>query len=114
MDSVTKLCLALTKELNVEYKLRSKKITAEEIFAATGLLPAIMKRAEQLSVLCFSQKLGLTFDDSENAMLGVQVSMTGPDEKLSLSGLACVSDVLIELTRGVRGGDVNVDELFYD
>ena len=114
MDSVTKLCLALTKELNVEYKLRSKKITAEEIFAATGLLPAIMKRAEQLSVLCFSQKLGLTFDDSENAMLGVQVSMTGPDEKLSLSGLACVSDVLIELTRGVRGGDVNVDELLYD
>jgi intracellular multiplication protein IcmS len=112
MDSVKKVCVNLASQLEVGFVLRSKKISPDEVFSEVGLLPALMKRAEQLSLLCFNKRLGVSFKDSDSAMLGVRVEMEG--DKLPISSLMCLSDVVIELTRGVRGADISVDELLYD
>ena len=112
MKDVKKTCIALAKQLGVHFVLRSKKISADEVFSEVGLLPAIAKRAEQLSLLCFNQDLGVEFVDSDNAMLGVEIK--AKDKQMSLVGLVCISDVIVELTRGMRNGGVNVDELLYD
>ena len=112
MKSVKKVCASIADELGVQFVLRSKKISPDEVFSEVGLLPALMKRAEQLSLLCFNRRLGVSFKDNDSAMLGVEVAMEL--EAMPISSLMCLSDVVIEITRGVRGGDVNVDELLYD
>ncbi len=111
MVELKKICTSLANELGISFKLRSKDISADEVLSEKGLLPAIAKRAEQLSLLCFNKPLGVEFEESDGAMLGVILK---PGKKLPLTSIICISDVLIELTRGIRNAPINVDELLYD
>ena len=108
---IQKICRKLTSKLEVSYQLRSRKISIEEVFSESGLLPAIAKRADQLSLLCFGEGIGVTFNDNSSSMLGVVVEFDGA---LKACALLCISDTLIELTRGVRQGIVVLDELLFD
>ena len=108
---IVKVCKGLTSRMQVNYQLRSRKITAEEVFSETGLMPAIAKRADQLSLLCFGQGIGVVFEDDASSMLGVKARFDG---EISVNALLCILDTLIELTRGVRQGIVVLDELLFD
>ena len=108
---ILQVCKGLTSRMQVNYQLRSRKITAEEVFAEAGLMPAIAKRADQLSMLCFGHGIGVVFEDDSSSMLGVKAKFEG---ELKVSALLCIADTLIELTRGVRQGIVVLDELLFD
>ena len=93
--------------------LKGREITFNEIFSETGLLPGIAKRADQLASLCFGYGIGASFEDTENAILGVKVNFDEftPD----VLRLMCLVDVLFELIKasGSRS-EVSLDELLYD
>lgn len=99
--------------MNAKFYLNDRFVGYEEVFADTGLLPAIARRADQLCSLCLGYGLGATFDEAENALLGLRVVF---DEVTPNSlRLLCMTDVLSELIHGGPSKDYTpLDELMYD
>ena len=64
----------VSKEMNIGFTLHNKVIGPDEVFAESGLLPAILRRADQLCSFCFGYGLGVTFDESDQSRLGVKVN----------------------------------------
>lgn len=105
--------MALAKVLECQFTLRGEPIAVEKVFAKQGLLPAIMRRADQLCSFCLGYGLGLTFEKADAAMLGVVVSF---DEATpSALRLLCAADVLIEIMQSAQSPDIiPVDSLMND
>ncbi|MGQ3892552.1 type IV secretion IcmS family protein [Legionella sp. CNM-4043-24] len=99
--------------MNARFYLNDRFVGYEEVFSDTGLLPAIARRADQLCSLCLGYGLGATFDEAENALLGLRVVF---DEVTPNSlRLLCMTDVLSELIHGGPSKDYTpLDELMYD
>lgn len=109
-----KQCLAvIAASLNAKFYLNDRFLTYDEVFADTGMLPAITKRADQLCSLCLGYTLGATYEDAEGAMLGNRVIF---DEVTPNSlRLLCMTDVINELIQGGPSRDYTpLDELMYD
>ncbi|OGT63696.1 MAG: type IV secretion protein IcmS [Gammaproteobacteria bacterium RIFCSPHIGHO2_12_FULL_45_9] len=104
---------AVVKKMGVSFTLKSTIIAPKEIFAETGLLPAITKRADQLAQLCFGYGLGATYEDVEGSLLGVKVIF---DEFTpEVLRIMCIVDVLHELIKtSPTRNEVPLDELMYD
>lgn len=111
MEDVLKVCNKISKKRDVTYVLKSKEIEHEKVFSTIGLLPSIMKRADQLSLLLFGKKTGVKFKDNDKAMLGVEVDIVPCTQ---LTALLCVADVVSELIKRGGGKRIAVDELLYD
>ena len=104
---------AIARDMGANFSLNGRPLTMEEVFAPTGLLPGIARRADQLCSLCLGYGLGAKFDEAEGSVLGVSVvfdEMT-PDTLR----LLCMVDVLNELILPTpRGGITELDQLLYD
>jgi len=112
MDILKKFPL-LAKALNANFTLNDRQITMEEVFSVTGLLPAIARRADQLSSLCLGYGIGISFDEAEGSVLGVKVVFD--DVTPNSLRLLCVTDVLCELiSAGPTPASTPLDELMYD
>ena len=113
MINFEKKLMAVTKQLNVTFTLKSTIIAPKEIFSETGLLPGLTKRADQLAQLCLGYGLGATYEDAEGSLLGVKVIYDEfTPETLRL---ICILDVLNELIKNSpTRGEVALDELMYD
>lgn len=114
MDTDIRKCMALiAANMNAKFYLNDRFVSFEEVFSDTGLLPAIARRADQLCSLCLGYGLGTTFDEAENALLGIRVVF---DEVTPASlRLLCMTDVLNELIQGGPSRDYTpLDELMYD
>ena len=112
MDLTKKLC-ALAKAMRLNFTLNSKPISFEDVFADTGLLPALARRADQLCSLCLGYGIGVSFDEADKATLGVKVKFdeVTPD----ILRLLCICDVLSELVNSAPSRDSTpLDELMYD
>ena len=104
---------SISKTLEANFTLNDKPISYKEVFAETGLLPALSRRADQLCSLCLGYGLGVSFDESENAMLGVRVIFD--DATPDVLRLLCITDVICELIQSSpTSGSVPLDELMYD
>lgn len=103
----------IAARMNAKFYLNDRFVSYEEVFSATGLLPAIARRADQLCSLCLGYGLGVTFNDSEGALLGTQVVF---DEVTPTTlRLLCMTDVVNELIQGGPSKDYTpLDELMYD
>lgn len=104
---------AVARVLRCNFTLRDQPIAIEQVFADTGLLPAIIRRADQLCSFCLGYGLGVTFEESQGAMLGVRVKF---DEATPNSlRLLCAADVIIELMQHAPSREVTpLDDLMYD
>lgn len=99
--------------MNGRFSLNGRPLTMEEVFAPTGLLPGIARRADQLSSLCLGYGIGATFEESEGSLLGVQVIFD--DITPNILRLLCMVDVLNELMKGTPRGEMSaLDQLMYD
>lgn len=107
-------CMSLiAAEMNAKFYLNDRFLSFDEVFIDTGLLPAIVKRADQLCSLCLGYGLGATYDDAENALLGTRVIFD--DVTPNSLRLLCLTDVLSELIQGGPSKDYTpLDELMYD
>ena len=109
----SKTLAAIARQMGASFSLNGRPMTMEEVFAPTGLLPGIARRADQLCSLCLGYGIGAKFEETEGSALGVSVvfdEMT-PDTLR----LLCMVDVLHELTLPTpRGGITEMDQLLYD
>lgn len=104
-EAIIKQIMAIARAINYKFTLRNEPISIEKAFSAVGLLPAIMRRADQLCYFCMGYGLGVTFEKADNSMLGVSVYF---DKKVAISlRLLCVADVLLEIVQ-VSGSNQTV------
>ena len=110
---ISKSMTMIAAHLDAKFYLNDRFVSYEEVFSVTGLLPAIAKRADQLCSLCLGYGLGLSFDDSEEALLGSRVNF---DEVTpNAIRLLCMTDVVNELIQhGPSKEYTPLDELMYD
>lgn len=110
---VSQQMIRIARHLGVHFTLNGRPLTTEEVFAPTGLLPGMARRADQLCSLCLGYGIGVTFEDEEGTALGVKVIF---DEITPYSlRLLAITDVLFEMMRGVPSGQPCVlDQLLYD
>lgn len=111
--NISEHLVAISESLQCNFTLRDQPISAEKVFSATGLLPSIMRRADQLASFCLGAGLGCTFDDAPGTMLGTKVTM---DDKISMTlRLMCATDIIIELIQTAPSREMTpLDDLMYD
>ncbi len=103
----------VVKVMGVRFSLNGRPMTTEEVFAPTGLLPAIARRADQLCSLCLGYGIGVTFEEAEGSTLGVKVIFD--DITPNILRILCITDVVHELTQATARGDMTaLDQLMYD
>lgn len=103
----------IVSEMNVSFTLNKEVVPHEEIFSQTGLLPAIIRRADQLCSFCLGYGLGITFDEAPGTKLGVKV--TFDDVVPSVLRLMCAVEIIYELIEASPDRQmVPLDDLMYD
>jgi intracellular multiplication protein IcmS len=103
----------VSKEMNIGFTLHNKVIGADEVFAETGLLPAILRRADQLCSFCFGYGLGVTFDESDQSRLGIKVNFN--KEVPNVLRVMCAVEILYELAEAATNRTrIALDDLMYD
>lgn len=104
---------SIAKVLRCNFSLREQPVSIDQVISETGLLPAMVRRADQLCSFCLGYGLGVSFEESQGSMLGVRVKF---DEATPNSlRLLCISDVLIELMQQGPTREVTpLDDLMYD
>lgn len=109
----TEQMTAIAKTMGCRYLIKGEEIPMEKVFSPVGLLPAIMRRADQLCSFCLGYGLGLTFDRSETAMLSVVLQMD--DTTPNILRLLCATDVLHEFMQQAPSPDaISLDDLMLD
>lgn len=103
----------IVRAMGGRFSLNGRPMTVDEVLAPTSLLPAIARRADQLSSLCLGYGIGATFEEAEGSTLGVKVVFD--DITPNVLRLLCMTDVMNELMQSTPRGDVTVlDQLMYD
>lgn len=112
MDISQQIC-KIVRVMGSRFSLNGRPMTIDEVFAPTGLLPAIARRADQLCSLCLGYGIGVTFEEVEGSVLGVRVVF---DEITpNILRMLCITDVVHELTQGTARGEMTaLDQLMYD
>ena len=104
---------AIAKELGCKYTIKGALVNPADVFTANGLLPAIMRRADQLCSFCLGYGLGVDFSRSDGSMLGVTVNFD--DKGATALRLLCATDVLVEIVQNAPNQQqVALDELMLD
>ena len=65
---LSKCMVLIATGMNARFSLNNRMISADDVFASTGLLPAIARRADQLCLLCLGYGLGVTFTDTDQTL----------------------------------------------
>ena len=103
----------VARTMSARFSLNGRPMTNEEVFAPTGLLPGLSRRADQLCSLCLGYGIGVTFEEAEGSVLGVKVVFD--DITPNVLRMLCIMDVLNELIQaGPRGDMTPLDQLMYD
>lgn len=103
----------VARAMNARFSLNGRPMTVDEVLAPSGLLPAIARRADQLSSLCLGYGIGVTFEEAEGSTLGVKVIFD--DITPNILRLLCMADVLNELMQSTPRGEMTpLDQLMYD
>jgi len=110
---ISKEIAKVVRVMGGRFILNGRPMTVDEVFAPTGLLPAIARRADQLSSLCLGYGIGVNFEEAEGAILGVKVVFD--DITPNVLRLLCIADVVFELMQSTpRGEMTTLDQLMYD
>lgn len=110
---ISKQMTTIVKSLKINFTLNQRPISVEEIFQETGLFVALARRADQLSSLCLGYGIGVTFSETENALLGVKAIFD--DVTPNVLRYMCLLDVLFEIINiAPDRNNVSLDELMYD
>jgi intracellular multiplication protein IcmS len=110
---ISELVIKVARTMGARFSLNNRPMTMEEVFSPTGLLPAIARRADQLCSLCLGYGIGVTFEETEGATLGVKVMFD--DITPNVLRILCITDVLHELVQPTARGDMtSLDQLMYD
>ena len=111
--NINKKLAAMAKVMGANFTLNDNPISAEEVFAESGLLPALSRRADQLASLCLGYGIGVSFEEAEGSILGVRVMFD--DVTPNIIRFLCIADVVNELMlASPSAASTPLDELMYD
>ena len=103
----------LIDELDVRMLLRGSEISTKKVFSPSGLLPAIAKRADQISNLCLGYGIGISFEEQSSAELGVIVSFD--DLTPHTLRILCIYEVILDIIKfSDDKKNISLNELLYD
>ncbi len=103
----------LVKNKGVDFSFGGKAISNEEVFSDVGLLPALAKRADKLSLLCLGYGIGVSFSDSDQTTLGIKVQFDSVTP--NVLRLMFIYEVVLDLIESsFENKQVSLDELLYD
>jgi intracellular multiplication protein IcmS len=112
-DQIGLQVASIAKELGCKFTLKGNSANPDEVFSPNALLPAIMRRADQLCSFCLGYGLGVDFSRADGTMLGVTVNFD--DKGPSALRLLCAADVLVEIVQNSPNAQVvALDELTLD
>lgn len=104
---------AVSQSMGCTYTIKGEPVSEDQIFSFSGLLPALFRRADQLCSFCLGYNLGVTFENSEKATLGVSIRLNS--QVPTALRLLCVLDVLYEfVNRAPSPTNVPLDDLMSD
>lgn len=113
MNNITKNLTKIAEKMGLKFSLRSQAVSHAETFSPTGALPAIAKRADQLSSLCLGYGIGANFTEEQGTLVGKRV--TFDDSTPDALRLLCMLDVLFELKKNTSSSGLTpLDELVFD
>jgi len=113
MADISKELATIVKALGARFTFNGTAMPVEEVLASGSLLPAIAKRADQLSSLCLGYGIGVTFEEAKETKLGSRAKFD--DVTPNILRYLCILDVVSELMRNKDGsGNTPLDELMYD
>src|SRR5258708_1117481 len=103
----------IAQDLQINFTLNGKFLPIDDVFAERGLLPAIMRRADQLSSFCLGYGLGINFESDSDARLGVICQF---DENVADAfRLLCATEIFYELIEAATDKhNIALDDLMYD
>ena len=111
MESNLEGCVkALAKSLDCRFWFKGESMQYDKVFSHTGFLPALLHRANQLSLFCLGKELGVTFERDEGSVLQIRSLL---DDKVPMMlRLIFLLDVLYELVQAAPSPQsVRLDEL---
>lgn len=112
-EILIKQLILVVKTLGARFSLNGTQMSLEEVFKVDGMLPALARRADQLSSLCLGYGIGVKFEDTKESKLGMKVSFD--DITPNVLRYLTVLDVVNELMRNQdHSGVTPLDELMYD
>jgi intracellular multiplication protein IcmS len=112
-DDIGLQVAAIARELGSKFTIKGNIIDPKEAFSEKALLPAIMRRADQLCSFCFGYGLGVDFARADGTMLGVSVNFD--DKGPTALRLLCAADVLVEIVQNAPNSQaVALDDLLLD
>ena len=104
---------AVSQSMGCMYTIKGQPVSDDQVFSFSGLLPALFRRADQLCSFCLGYNLGVTFENSEKATLGVSVRLNS--QVPTVLRLLCIIDVLYEfVNRATSVKSVPLDDLMLD
>lgn len=113
MSELVAQLTAIFQSMGAKFSLNGTAMPIADVLSNQGMLPAIAKRADQLSSLCLGYGIGATFEDDKETKLGSKVKF---DEVTpNVLRCLCILDVVNELMRNKdMSGVTPLDELMYD
>jgi len=112
MKAFSEQCISIAKHMDWRFKLKGENITHEEVFSDQGLLPGIVKKANQMALLCAGVDLGAKITEEKQSTLGKKVSFE--NDQLSLAAVLFITDQIIEMSKMGDGLSISLDDLLYD
>jgi len=104
---------AIMKKMGISFTFKGRPVTYAEVLSEKSLLPAIARRADQLSALCLGYGIGVNFEDAPGSTTGLSVTF----DTISPNALRylCLVDVLCELAKAAPDKRATpLDDLLYD
>lgn len=112
MSTLAKKLEAIAKQTGATFTFKGRVLPLSEIFTEAGLLPGLVKQADQLAQLCLGYGLGATFEEADQSVLGTKV--TFDEFTPEVLRLFMIADVLMEMVRtSPNPHAVALDELLY-
>ncbi|MBF13185.1 MAG: hypothetical protein CMF46_02345 [Legionellales bacterium] len=108
----TKIASRSGKAFSIQKGGSSTTITAEEAFAANGILPAIAKRASQLCQMAIAKDFAVTYTENKQSPVNRQVAFN--PSNISPIRIMIMVDVILETIRFNPGEVVSLDEFLYE
>lgn len=99
--------------LGFSFTLKGQPLPYTEVFASSGMMPPIAKRADQLCALCLGYGIGVKFKPDKTTKTGssVEFDEQTPDVLREL----CLIDTIIEVSKAATNKHaIRLDELLYD
>lgn len=110
LEDFTKQIIAVTKYLECKFYYQGKVINETEAFAYDGLLPGLMKKADQIANFCLGYDLGVEYSKNEKSLIGFSVKFN--QEVPNAVRLLCAVDALVEIIQSSSGvSEVHLDAL---